>query len=202
MKRLGITLILAALMLVACADPAVDRGLKYLNDYRETPKGEPADPALLDRAADQFQQAIDRNPKDKVALLNMGLTKREKGDLDGAIADYDKAIEIDEDYAKAWNNRGVAYMTKGDKDTALASFREATDCEDKIPSAHFNRARLEFEHAKDNQTALHHADEAIKLDDDKGPYYALRAQIHDAMGSADLAAADRAKAEELGNNLD
>jgi tetratricopeptide (TPR) repeat protein len=55
-------------------------------------------------------------------IVNRGLAKQRKGDLDGAIADYTKAIELKPDLAVAYVNRGNAKQAKSDLDGAIADF--------------------------------------------------------------------------------
>jgi tetratricopeptide (TPR) repeat protein len=56
-------------------------------------------------------------------LVDSGLAKKAKGDLDGAIADYTKAIAIKADDAAAYNNRGSAKQAKGDLGEAKENSR-------------------------------------------------------------------------------
>jgi tetratricopeptide (TPR) repeat protein len=46
---------------------------------------------------------------DAIACNNRGLTYRDKGELDRAIADFNEAIRLDPKFALAYNNRGLAY---------------------------------------------------------------------------------------------
>jgi len=59
-------------------------------------------------AIDDYNKAIEINPKDADAYYNRGNAKDELNDYQGAIADYSKAIEINPQNVAAYNNRGVA----------------------------------------------------------------------------------------------
>jgi tetratricopeptide (TPR) repeat protein len=46
-----------------------------------------------------YNQAIQLNPNNARAYRNRGNAKRNKGDLDGAIADFNRAIELNAKHA-------------------------------------------------------------------------------------------------------
>ena len=50
---------------------------------------------------------------------------RNKGDLDGAIAEYREALRLNPNDDEAHFNLGVALGKKGDWDGAIAEYREA-----------------------------------------------------------------------------
>jgi tetratricopeptide (TPR) repeat protein len=53
--------------------------------------------------------------------------EKDKGDLDGALADFNKAIELNARLAYAYNNRGLVKETKGDLVGALADLTKALE---------------------------------------------------------------------------
>src|SRR5437867_4479928 len=85
------------------------------------------DPALL--------EASDSTPE---SLFKRGNAKRDRGDLDGAIADYTSAIESRSGFAEAYNNRGEARRLKGDLDSALADFDRAIETKPRLAVAYNN----------------------------------------------------------------
>jgi tetratricopeptide (TPR) repeat protein len=68
----------------------------------------------LDRAIEDFDQAIRLNPNDAVAFSNRGAAYARRGQPDRAIEDYDQAIRLNPDYATAFYNRGFVKRAKGD----------------------------------------------------------------------------------------
>jgi hypothetical protein len=52
-------------------------------------------------------------PITALAYNNRGIVKRNKGDIDGAIADFDRAITINPKYANAYRNRVLRSKRKG-----------------------------------------------------------------------------------------
>ena len=58
-------------------------------------------------------QLIQKDPKDATAYYNRGVSYRETGKLDLAMADYGRAIEINPNYFEAYNNRGNLFMARG-----------------------------------------------------------------------------------------
>jgi tetratricopeptide (TPR) repeat protein len=72
-------------------------------------------------------------PADQVAraLVNRGVTKRLRGDTDGAIADYTAAIELPgapaNQVALALANRGLTKGKLGDTDGAIADYTAAIE---------------------------------------------------------------------------
>ena len=52
------------------------------------------------------------------SYIQIGISKAERGDYKGAIADFNKAIEINSKYAYAYYLRGLAKITLKDKNGA------------------------------------------------------------------------------------
>ncbi len=74
--------------------------------------------------------------EDASAYNNRGNAKKDKGDLDGAIADYNRAIELDPKYASAYYARGTAKDAKGDPDGATADFNRAIELKPRLAIAY------------------------------------------------------------------
>ena len=65
------------------------------------------------------------------AFNNRGISYKNLGRYDEAIADYNRAIELKPDYAKAYRNRALAYRAIGKPDKAKADKARADELEKK-----------------------------------------------------------------------
>ena len=72
------------------------------------------DPADYIEAMKAYNYAINLNPKNKTALHNRGIAKKELKDYHGAIDDFNKAIILDAEYGSAYMNRGIGKSLLGD----------------------------------------------------------------------------------------
>ena len=91
----------------AAADIYNNRGLAY------------AGQGDLERAMDDFEQAISLDPSYAKGFNNRGILHLKNNDYDGAIRDFDRAIDLDPGYAQAYKNRGVAHKQIGNDDQAI-----------------------------------------------------------------------------------
>lgn len=94
-----------------------------------------------DTAIAQYQQLIQKNPKDAVAQNNLGVALQKKGDLEGAIENYKKALELDPDNAQvktnleraqkklaiSHNNQGLEASRAGNYQDAIESYKKALE---------------------------------------------------------------------------
>jgi tetratricopeptide (TPR) repeat protein len=65
-----------------------------------------------DRAIEEFNHAIQINPKFPLAYNNRGLAYKAIGQYDRAIDDFSQAVTINPHNFEAYCNRGVAYCAK------------------------------------------------------------------------------------------
>ncbi len=72
------------------------------------------DPSDFIEAMKSYNYAINLNPKNKTALQNRGIAKKELKDYHGAIDDFNQAIIIDAEYGLAYMNRGICKSLLGD----------------------------------------------------------------------------------------
>jgi tetratricopeptide (TPR) repeat protein len=116
-----------------------------------------------------YQAAVAARPDNPSAHNSLGIALRDKGDLDGAIAEYREAIRLDAQSASVPYNLGSALLAKGDLGGAIAAFREAIRLDAKFAYKHRDRGNaLGAEGDLDGAIAAYR--EAIKADpkDDSG----------------------------------
>ena len=70
------------------------------------------------------------------AYYNLGVTIKELGRLDEALASYRQAIALKPNYAEAYNNLGIMLQELGRLDEALASYRQAIALKPDYAEAH------------------------------------------------------------------
>jgi superkiller protein 3 len=92
----------------------------------------------LDEAERVFESAIEENPDDARAWLDLGLTLEARENFSGAMKAYEKAAAIDPDFAEAFNNLGVLQRESGDLESATASLERAATLDPDFTAARFN----------------------------------------------------------------
>lgn len=110
----------------------------------------------IDKAIENYNQAIKLNPDHAGAYNNQGIAKAILGDYLGAIEDYDQVIELNRDIAELLRNDNrvsalsrniaVTYSNRGNAKVALGDYRGAIeDCDQAIKinpgeaNAYYNR---------------------------------------------------------------
>jgi tetratricopeptide (TPR) repeat protein len=78
----------------------------------------------LDRALDDLNQAIKRQPTLAEAYANRVNIYLAKGDYSHALADANQALKLMPGFAMTYNNRGLIYLKTGDYDRAIADFNQ------------------------------------------------------------------------------
>jgi tetratricopeptide (TPR) repeat protein len=100
------------------------------------------------QAIDELLAAIDVNPKDNVARMNLASIYEREGRLDEAVYHYEKVLKADPQNSTSHNNLGVLYDRKGLSDEAISEFEAAVETDSKNSLAAKN-----LQTAKKNQTA-------------------------------------------------
>jgi len=83
------------------------------------------DAGNLDRAVQDYNEAVRLDPSYVDAINNRGNAFNSKGEFDRAIADYNTVLSIRPLHAEAHYNRGNAYIYKGDYQQAIKDYTEA-----------------------------------------------------------------------------
>jgi len=96
---------------------------------------EEIDPA---RAPEAYVRAIEVDPGNVDAYVNLGRLQQLAGDLRSAQENYYAALELRSDHQLALYNLGTVFDELDDLDTALIFYRQATQ----VPDAHYNLARI------------------------------------------------------------
>ena len=91
-----------------------------------------------DRAPEAYQQAIELNPTNADAHVNLGRLLQLKGNLKKAKRHYQKALEAIANHQLAYYNLGTVFDELDEPDQAAEYYRRAPS----VPDAHYNLARI------------------------------------------------------------
>jgi tetratricopeptide (TPR) repeat protein len=114
-------------------------------------------------AIDDFNKALQLDPKSAEAYHGRGLAYSQLGELDRAIADLSEAIQLNPNDFRAFYNRGLMYSRKGDYDPALADLSEAIRLNPGYARAYLARSRV-YVRTGDNAKAEADREKAFELD--------------------------------------
>ena len=92
----------------------------------------------INKAIEQFQNALEINPNHEEAHSNLGIALVQKGQVDEAVVQYQKVLEIDPNFLGAYSNLGIALVQKGQLDEAIDRFRKALEVNPNDVQAHTN----------------------------------------------------------------
>lgn len=67
------------------------------------------DLGMQDKVQELVNEALAKNPNNKMALFTQGTLKSDKKEYDSALADYKKVVEIDPDFIYGWFNLAACY---------------------------------------------------------------------------------------------
>jgi tetratricopeptide (TPR) repeat protein len=142
----------------------------------------------LDRAIQDYAQAIKLAPKLAAAFVNRGVAHDRKGEYDRAIADYDQAIKL-RPSAEAYFNRGNAHLGKSQYAAAIDDYNQALKLQADFAPAFDNRcwARAVVGILKQ---ALADCNEALRLIPNNAATFDSRAFVFLKMTNYDAAVSD------------
>jgi len=161
----------------------------------------------LPKAEGIYQQILQVEANQPVALHLLGVIAHQMGKNDIAIDLIGKALDIKPDYAEAHNNLGLAFKELGKLDDAVASYLKATNINPDDANVHNNLGNTLQEQGKlDDAVASYYQALAIKPDYAEVHYnlgIALKVQgkMHDAVASYRKAIAIKSDYAEAHNNL-
>jgi tetratricopeptide (TPR) repeat protein len=79
----------------------------------------------LDQAEEHYRRALEILPNYPDAWNNLGVIKKDKGDVEGAITDYRTALQWHRGHVASRVNLGQAYQDMGETDRAIKAYLEA-----------------------------------------------------------------------------
>ncbi len=161
--RQGIAGRLASLLLLACAgcgggaDPEAAReaarrhvsvGVAYMAQF------------LPGKAMEEFQAALERDPDNLAATVNMGIASRVAADLPAARRWLRKALELDPDQIAAHYNLALVERLEGNPEAAIAHLDRVVALDPRDAEAHYNLG-LAYAQLRREERALEALDAAL-----------------------------------------
>ncbi|MBE9119982.1 serine protease [Tychonema sp. LEGE 07199] len=103
------------------------------------------------------------NPQDAKTYYVRGLTRFDKGDLSGAVADFNQAIQTQSDYSEAYFYRALAYFDLREMTKSIADYSKAIALNAGYVDAYYNRG-LVLSALGDKPGAIADYTQVIRLD--------------------------------------
>ena len=102
-----------------------------------------------------YHHALDIDPGNATARINLGRMLHAEGTLAGAEAHYREALRREPSSAIAWYNLGVLLEDRQQADEAIAAYERAVRADAQLADAHYNLALL-YERAGRERDAVRH----------------------------------------------
>jgi tetratricopeptide (TPR) repeat protein/V8-like Glu-specific endopeptidase len=130
------------------------------------------------QAIQEFDKAIQLNPKYQYAYFLRAYTRRQVKDFQQSLADYNQAISISPKYSIVYYNRANLKADKlNDIRGALADYDQAISINPEYSTAYNNRALLKADKLNDIRGALADYDQAISINPEYSAAYNNRALL-------------------------
>ncbi len=113
-----------------------------------------------DKAPDAYRQAINLDPENADAHVNLGRLRQLRGDLKSAKRHYQRALETTPSHQLAYYNMGTVFDELDEIDLAVKFYRKALS----VADAHYNLARI-HEIRGDRLSSLRHLRQYRRLMD-------------------------------------
>ena len=112
------------------------------------------------KAPDAYRQAINLDPENADAHVNLGRLCQLRGDLKSAKRHYQRALETTSSHQLAYYNKGTVFDELDEIDLAVKFYRKALS----VADAHYNLARI-YEIRGDRLSSLRHLRQYRRLMD-------------------------------------
>ena len=109
-----------------------------------------------------YNELVEFNPQDAVAINNRGDVYQEMKNYTRAIEDYDEAIQINSDFAIAYCSRGASYIKIGNYEQAIKDLNKAIELQPDYAEAYKNLS-ICYRAMGDNDTAQFYFDVANSI---------------------------------------
>ena len=147
-------------------------------------------------AIEDFNKAIELDPKHVEAYCNRGTAYSLQKDFEIAIENYNKAAALNPRHAGTYNNRGATYANNGEHVKAIKDFTTAIKLNPQDAGIYNNRG-LVYGNVFDFDRAIKDYNAAIKLNPDFASAYINRGVANHHKGKYTTAIKDYSRAMEL-----
>jgi tetratricopeptide (TPR) repeat protein len=119
-------------------------GQNLLEEAKKNPVKKDSAVLVLNKALNDFNNALRLNNKDTQAWSNKGLAYWRLGMNDSAIYNLNRAVTIDANYAIAWSNLGSVYYSASRFADAVASYEKAVQCNPSLKDGWYNLGIINY----------------------------------------------------------
>ncbi len=123
-----------------------------------------------------LERAVEVNPNDRFAQVNLGVAFMRKNAFDDAIVHFEKALEIDPCDAMSHLNIGVAFFRRDKIDEAIVHFEKAVEIDPCDIPTRLNLATALAEQGKQEQ-AIGQCDEILRISPGRTEAIELRREL-------------------------
>ncbi|MBI3134005.1 MAG: tetratricopeptide repeat protein [Bacteroidetes bacterium] len=139
-------------------EPYFMKGMIYRSDFITTGRQESWDMALS-----SFQTAIEQDPDNYSAYVQLGVMHEQMGDST-AVQYYNAAIDIYPQSIEAWYNKGIFYQNRGELDEAFSCYRELHHIDSTWADPYYNEGYIHLLMTEQIDSAVYFFNKAVELD--------------------------------------
>jgi len=173
------------------SEPYFMKGMIYRTDYMGTGRQESWDMALS-----SFQTAIEQDPDNYSAYVQLGVMHDQMGDST-AVQYYNSAIDIYPESIEAWYNKGIFYQNRGEIDQAFDCYRTLHKLDSTWADPYYNEGYIHLLITEQIDSAIYFFDKATQLDPEYFQAYNNLGLAYEKQGNLEYAKRYYTKAVEI-----
>lgn len=140
------------------SDPYFMKGMIYRSDFEQTGRLESWDWALS-----SFQTAIEQDPENYSAYVQLGVMYDQQGDS-AALEYYDAALNIYPESPEAWYNKGMYFQNRGLVEPAMDCYRTLNRIDSLWADPYHNEGYIHMLITEDLDSAVYFFSKAVEID--------------------------------------